>query len=379
MKVNSPIPFNKACLAGREKEYMQDALARGHIAGNGDYTKRCEALLEKTVGVSRALLTTSCTHALEMTGLLLDLQPGDEVILPSFTFVSTANAYALRGARLVFCDIRPDTLNLDERILPALITPRTKAIVVVHYGGVGCAMNEIMDICQRRGVALIEDNAHGLFGKYQGRQLGTFGAMSTLSFHETKNFTCGEGGALLINDAKYVERAEIIREKGTNRARFFRGLVDKYTWVEVGSSYVVSDLLAGMLLGQLEAREEIQGRRKAVWERYQAAFHPWKGPAQMVTPTVPVDCGQAYHLYYLLLTDVAARDRFIGESKAAGMTCPFHYVPLHLSPAGLRMGGRESLCPVTENISPRLVRLPFYGDLTREEQERVIDLVLKFK
>jgi dTDP-4-amino-4,6-dideoxygalactose transaminase len=372
------IPFNKVCLAGREKEYIQDAVARGHISGNGEYTKRCERLLEETVGVSRALLTTSCTHALEMTALLLDLQPGDEVILPSFTFVSTANAYALRGAKLVFCDIRPDTLNLDERILPTLITPKTKAAVVVHYGGVGCAMNEIVDVCQRQGIALIEDNAHGLFGKYQGRQLGTFGAMSTLSFHETKNFTCGEGGALLINDPQYIERAEIIREKGTNRSRFFRGLVDKYTWVEVGSSYVVSDLLAGMLCGQLEAREEIQNRRKVVWERYQAAFHPWKGASYVVTPTIPEDRAQAYHLYYLLLDNDVARDRFIREAKAEGMTCPFHYVPLHLSPVGLHLGGRAGQCPVTENVALRLVRLPFYGGLTPEEQERIIRLVLEF-
>jgi dTDP-4-amino-4,6-dideoxygalactose transaminase len=374
----TPIPFNKVCLAGREKEYIQDALARGHISGNGEYTKRCEALLEKAVGVPRALLTTSCTHALEMTGLLLDLQPGDEVILPSFTFVSTANAYALRGAKLVFCDVRPDTLNLDERILPALITPKTRAVVVVHYGGVGCAMTEIMETCRKHGIVLIEDNAHGLFGKYQEQQLGTFGAMSTLSFHETKNFTCGEGGALLINDPKYIERAEIIREKGTNRSRFFRGLVDKYTWVEVGSSYVMSDLLAGMLFGQLEVCEEIQNRRKAVWDRYQAAFHPWKGASRLTTPVIPQECDQAYHLYYLLFEKGADRDQFIGEAKAQGMTCPFHYVPLHLSPVGLRIGGREGQCPVTENISPRLVRLPFYGDLTEEEQERVIRLVLEF-
>jgi len=374
----TPIPFNKAYTTGREQEYMQDALARGHISGNGEYTKRCEELLEKTVGVSRALLTTSCTHALEMTALLLDLKPGDEVILPSFTFVSTANAYALRGARLVFCDIRPDTLNLDERILPALITPKTKAVVTVHYGGVACALNEIMAICQKQGIPLIEDNAHGLYGQYQGRQLGTFGAMSTLSFHETKNFTCGEGGALLINDPKYVERAEIIREKGTNRSRFFRGLVDKYTWVDIGSSYIMSDILSAMLLGQLEAREKIQSRRKAIWDRYQAAFHPWKGAGRIDTQTIPADAEQAYHLYYLLLDDVEMRDRFIREAKARGIACPFHYVPLHLSPVGLQMGGKEGQCPVTENVAPRLTRLPIFGGLTHEEQERIINLVLEF-
>lgn len=372
------IPFNKVCLVGCEKEYIQDALSKGHLSGNGGYTKSCETLLEQTLGVSRALLTTSCTHALEISALLLDLQPGDEVILPSFTFVSTANAYALRGAKLIFCDIRPDTLNLDEKLLPGLITAKTKAVVVVHYGGVGCAMNEIMEICNARGIPVIEDNAHGLFGKYQGRQLGTIGAMSTLSFHETKNFTCGEGGALLINDPKYSERAEIIREKGTNRAKFFRGLADKYTWVEIGSSYVVSDLLAAMLLGQLEARDEIQGRRKRVWDRYEAAFRPWKGASQVATPTIPADCDQAYHLYYLLMNDGDARDRFIRESKAQGMTCPFHYLPLHLSPIGLQLGNKEGQCPVTEDVSPRLVRLPFHGGLTAEEQERVDRLVLEF-
>ncbi|MCI0644324.1 MAG: dTDP-4-amino-4,6-dideoxygalactose transaminase, partial [Chloroflexi bacterium] len=256
------IPFNKPFVAGDEFRYMAQAMERGHISGDGYFSKQCHGLLEESLGVRRALLTTSCTHALEMAALLLDIRPGDEVIIPSFTFVSAANAFVLRGARPVFADIRPDTLNIDESQLEGLITPRTKAIVVMHYGGVGCEMDAIMEIAGRHGVAVVEDNAHGLFGKYRGRYLGTFGCLATLSFHETKNFSCGEGGALLINDAALVERAEIIREKGTDRSRFFRGQVDKYTWVDVGSSYLSSDLLAAFLYAQLEAREEIQARRR---------------------------------------------------------------------------------------------------------------------
>src|SRR5881394_427313 len=262
------IPFNRPTLMGGEWEAVQAAILSGHVSGDGPFTRRCAEILETSVGCKRALLTTSCTHALEMAALLLEIKPGDEVIVPSFTFVSTVNAFVLRGATPVFADIRPDTLNVDERLLPGLITPRTRAIVPVHYAGVGCEMDEILLLADSAGAAVVEDNAHGLMGKYRGRSLGSFGAMATQSFHETKNVTCGEGGALLINDTRYVERAEIIREKGTNRSRFFRGQVDKYTWVDLGSSYLPSDLLAAYLYAQLEMREEIQRRRARIWNRY---------------------------------------------------------------------------------------------------------------
>src|SRR5574339_1133901 len=262
------VDFNRPVIVGRELEYMKQAIENGHISGDGPFTKKCHAFLEKELGIQKALLTTSCTHALEMAAILLELQPGDEVIIPDFTFVSTVNAFVLRGAKPIFLDIRPDTLNLDESRLEAALTPRTKAIVPVHYAGVGCEMDAIMEVATRRRIAVIEDNAHGLFGKYKGKYLGTFGSMASQSFHETKNFTSGEGGALLINDARYIERAEILREKGTNRSRFFRGMVDKYTWVDLGSSYVLSEILAAFLLAQLEHRAQIQAHRKMVWEFY---------------------------------------------------------------------------------------------------------------
>src|SRR5689334_25310164 len=265
MSENYLIPFNRSSLAGRELEHISRTMNIGQIAGDQTYSKQCQALLQDVLGVRKALVTTSCTHALEMCALLLDIQPGDEVIVPSFTFVSTANAFALRGARLVFADIRPDTLNLDEERLEELISPRTRLIVAVHYAGVGCEMDRISSIAERHGIAVVEDNAHGLFGKYRGKWLGSFGRLATQSFHETKNITCGEGGALLINDPALIERAEIIREKGTDRSRFFRGQVDKYSWVDFGSSYVISDVLAAFLYGQLEVYHEIQAKRRVVW------------------------------------------------------------------------------------------------------------------
>lgn len=372
------IPFNRSCLMGREQEYIAQAMTIGQIAGDQTFTRRCHKLLEETVGVQRALLTTSCTHALEMSAILLNLGPGDEVIVPSFTFVSTANAYVLRGAKPVFIDIRPDTLNLDERRLEALITPRTKAIVVVHYAGVGCEMDAIMKIARARNIAVIEDNAHGFLGKYRGQQLGTFGAMATLSFHETKNFTCGEGGALLINDPAFIERAEIIREKGTNRSRFFRGQVDKYTWVDVGSSYLMSDVLAAFLFGQLEARETIQSRRRAIWERYHRELASWATKQAVHQPTVPAHCEQSYHMYYLLMPSLAARTRFINHLKERGILAVFHYLPLHLSDMGRRLGGRPGDCPVAEELSDHLVRLPFFNDMSETDQSRVIEAVCSF-
>ena len=367
------IPFNRPCLVGNELEYIADVIQAGHASGDGVYTKKCQLLLEQVLGVPKVLLTTSCTHALEMAALLLDIQPGDEVIVPSFTFVSTVNAFVLRGARPIFIDIRPDTLNLDEMQLERLITPRTKAIVPVHYGGVGCELDAIMKIAERHDIAVVEDNAHGLFGKYKGKYLGTFGCLATQSFHETKNFTCGEGGALLINDLQYIERAEIIREKGTNRSRFFRGEVDKYTWVDIGSSYLPSDILAAFLYAQLEAREQIQVKRRRIWEYYYEHLQDWAWEHEVRLPIVPADCDQSYHLFYLLMPDLKARTRLISHLKQRGILSVFHYLPLHLSPIGERFGGKPGDCPVTEDISDRLVRLPFYNDLTREDQAKVIE------
>jgi dTDP-4-amino-4,6-dideoxygalactose transaminase len=299
--------------------------------------------------------------------------------MPSYTFVSTANAFALRGAVPVFVDIRPDTLNIDERKLDALITPRTKAVVVVHYAGVGCEMGSILEIANTKGIAIIEDNAHGLFGRYHGKFLGTFGALATQSFHETKNLTCGEGGAILINDPGLVERAEIIREKGTDRSRYFRGQVDKYTWVDIGSSYVVSEVLAAFLYAQLESRESIQAKRRHIWETYLGALGDWAQEQRVRMPLVPEYCEQSYHMFYLLLPDLATRQAFIAHLWERDIVAAFHYVPLHLSTMGRRFGGRPGECPIAEDVGDRLVRLPFFNDLTHGEQERVIERVLAFR
>jgi dTDP-4-amino-4,6-dideoxygalactose transaminase len=373
------IHFNQACFGGRELAYIADAIGNRHIAGNGTFTKKCQELLKKELGVPKVLLTTSCTHALEMAALLLDMRPGDEVIVPSFTFVSTVNAFVLRGAMPVFCDVRPDTLNLDEAKLEALITLRTKAIVPVHYAGVGCEMDAIMEIARQHGVAVVEDNAHGLFGKYKGRWLGTFGRLATQSFHETKNITCGEGGALLVNDERLIERAEIIREKGTNRSQFFRGQVDKYTWVDIGSSYVMADILAAFLFGQLEQCSTIQGRRRAIWEHYDAGLRGWCATQGVRQPVVPSHCEQPYHMYYLLLPSLEKRQALITHLRERGIQSVFHYLPLHLSAMGRQFGGQTGLCPVTENVSDRLLRLPFYNTLDDASQARVIEGVIGFQ
>ncbi len=372
------IPFNKPELEGNETRYISEAIERGHISGDGHFTKRCHALLEQALGVPKVLLTTSCTHALEMCALLLDLQSGEEVIFPSFAFVTTVNAFVLRGARPVFADVRPDTLNLDENGIGGLVTPRTKAIVALHYAGVGCEMDSILGIARARGVAVVEDNAHGLFGKYKGRFLGTFGCLATQSFHETKNFTCGEGGALLINDRNLVERAEILREKGTDRSRFLRGLVHKYEWVDLGSSYLPSDLLAAFLLAQLESRERIQARRRAIWELYERELAGWAVRLGVTLPSVPAHCEQPWHMFHMLLPSSDARDALIRRLEARGILAVFHYLPLHLSPMGRRLGGRPGDCPVAESISSRLVRLPFYTGLTDAEQAEVIEAVMGF-
>jgi len=374
-----PIPFNRANYEGREQAYLAEAIASGHLAGDGRFTKQCHALLENELGVAKALLTTSCTHALEMTALLLEIQPGDEVIVPAFTFVSTINAFVLRGARPVFIDSRSDTLNLDETQLEALITPRTKAIVVMHYAGVACNMDIILDIATRHQIPVVEDNAHGLLARYRGQYLGTFGVLATQSFHETKNFTGGEGGALLINDPQFTERAEIIREKGTNRSRFFRGQVDKYTWVDVGSSYLPSELLAAVLYGQLEARAQIQAKRRRVWEYYFTHLQSWALAQQVPLPTVPAECEQPYHLFYLLLPSLEQRQRLIAHLKTRGIASAFHYLPLNTSEMGQRVGGRPGQCPVAESVSDRLLRLPFYNSLDTDDLERIVSAVQDFR
>ena len=373
------VDFNAPVLVGKELDYITQAIENKHLSGDGAFTKKCHALLEESLGVPKILLTTSCTHALEMMAILLDIQEGDEVIIPDFTFVSTVNAFVLRGARPVFVDVRPDTLNLDESKLEAALTPRTKAIVPVHYAGVACEVDEIMEIAQDYKIPVLEDNAHGLFGKYKGKYLGTFGSMAAQSFHETKNFSCGEGGALLINDPKLIERAEIIREKGTNRSRFFRGQVDKYTWVDIGSSYLPSDILAAMLYAQLEEREKIQTHRRILWETYSLALKDWAEKQNIQLPTVPEYVEQAYHMFYILLPDLDTRQNFITYLRERGIYSVFHYLPLHLSDMGIQFGGKMGDFPVTESVSDRLVRLPFSYGLSMSEQEQVIDTILSFQ
>lgn len=373
------IPFNKPCLTGNELLYVAESIRQGHIAGDGRFTRQCREILEEELGARGVLLTTSCTHALEMAALLLEIQPGDEVIVPSFTFVSTVNAFVLRGAVPVFIDIRPDTLNMDESRLADLITPRTKAIVPVHYAGVGCEMDAIMKLADSERIPVVEDNAHGLFAQYRGKYLGTFGALATQSFHETKNVTCGEGGALVINDEKFVARAEFIREKGTNRSRFFRGQVDKYTWVDIGSSYVLSDVLAAFLCAQLERRDHIYAARCRIWEYYYLHLSDWAQNCGVRLPSTPPHCDQPYHMFYMLLPSLEVRQKLIEHLKARGILSVFHYLPLHLSEMGLKYGGRPGQCPVTEDISDRLLRLPFYNDLSERELEEIVNAIKGFK
>lgn len=372
------IPFNRPAIAGDEIARLAEAAASGRLSGDGPFTLRCQQRLEALLGAKRVSLTTSCTHALETAAFLLDLGPDDEVILPSFTFVSTATAFLIRGARPVFADIRPDTLNIDAEHVAAAISERTRAVVVVHYAGVGCEMDRIVALCRARGLVLIEDNAHGLFGKQKGRALGTFGQLAALSFHETKNITCGEGGALILNDDSYVERAEIIREKGTNRSQFFRGAIDKYEWVDRGSSYLPSDLLAAFLSAQLDQRDEIQRQRKRVWERYQAHLSPWAPGAGVRLPFVPDDCEQPYHMFYLLMPGRAERDGLIESLRRQDIQAVFHYLPLHTSPMGRQLGYAAGDFPVTEDASARLVRLPFFKDLADEDIDRVCEAVMGY-
>lgn len=380
MKVSAPplrIPFNRPTHTRRVDEYVAQALHSGHLSGDGEFTRRCQELLGELLGGSTVLLTTSGTHAIELTALLLDVGPGDEVIVPSFTFSSTVNAFVLRGATPVFIDIRPDTLNLDERRLETLITGRTRAIVPVHYAGVGCEMSPILEVAARHAIPVVEDNAHGLFGRYRGRLLGTFGVMAAQSFHETKNFSCGEGGAIVINDPAYVERAEIIREKGTNRRQFFLGQVDKYTWVDLGSSFLPSDLLAAMLLAQLEDRDWVFERRSRIWRRYADDLADWSTANDVQMPSVPADRESPYHLFHMLMPSERSRDALLSHLRSAGILAVFHYQPLHLSPFGRRLQPRSD-CPVTEDVSARLVRLPFYTNMEDADVATVIETVRGF-
>lgn len=370
------IPFNRPYTSPRAAELLVDASNRGHLSGDGHYTKLANARLAEISGARQALLTTSCTHALEMCGLLLDLGPGDEVIMPSFTFVSTANAFALRGATPVFVDIRPDTFNIDERLLEAAITERTKAVVVVHYAGVGCEMDAIGAIAAAHGLVVIEDNAHGFGGTYHGRPLGTFGALATLSFHETKNIQCGEGGALLVNDDDLYEAAEILREKGTNRSRFFRGQVDKYTWVSLGSSYLPSDLLAAYLVSQLDEYDEIQARRMSVWSTYRHELDAWAKGTNFSFQACPDDREHPAHLFALLAPDLETRQRFIAHLGQQGVKAVFHYVPLHSAPMGRTFSSAE--LPVTDSVSDRLVRLPLFPTMDEAMVHRVLAAVESF-
>lgn len=371
------IPFNKPYMTGRELWYIAQAHTNGHLAGDGMFTKKCHAWLETRTGAHKALLTHSCTAALDMAAMLADIQPGDEVIMPSYTFVSTANAFVLRGGIPVFVDIRPDTLNIDETKIEAAITPRTKAIVPVHYAGVGCEMDTIMDIAQRHDLLVIEDAAQGIMSSYKGRALGSIGHMGCLSFHETKNIISGEGGALLINDKRFAERAEIIREKGTNRSQFFRGQVDKYTWMDIGSSHLPGEIIAAFLWAQMEEAEDITRRRLALWDIYHNAFAQLVHCGSVRSPFIHPDCEHNAHMYYLLMPNLERRTTLIEHLKSVQVNAVFHYVPLHSSPAGLRYGRLSSGLPVTDSVSEQLVRLPLWVGLSPVDQTRVIDEICR--
>lgn len=366
------VPFNKPTLTGRELEYIAEAVEGGHLSGDGPFTSRCQDFLERQLEVKRAFLTTSGTHALEMSALLADVGPDDEVIVPSFTFVSTAAAFALRGAKLVFADIRPDTFNLDVSQLPSLVSPKTRAIVPVHYAGVACEMEAVLQAAGTVGASVIEDAAHAFPSRYKGRPLGSIGDLAILSFHETKNVTSGEGGALLINDDRHIDRAERLWHKGTNRLSYFRGEVDRYTWLDLGSSFAPSDILAAFLLAQLENHRDVTERRRSIWEYYLGRLRPWATRAGVQLPHVPDGCEPSYHLFSLLFPDRALRDTAIDELESRGLVAPFHYSPLHSSPAGRRWGICPLDCPVAESVSQRLMRLPFYNTLDRDSQDRVV-------
>jgi len=367
------IPFNRPSLEGQELEYIKGSLEGGHTSSGGPFSKRAAALLAEETGAEEVLLTTSCTSALELSAMLLDLQPGDTVVVPSFTFTTTALAYARQGARIVFCDIEPRTLGLDPRHLRSLLDDTVRAVVPVHYAGVACDMDGVRDaLADHPDVAVIEDNAHGLFGRWRGQPLGSLGRMATLSFHDTKNFVSGEGGALILNDAGDVDRARVLYDKGTNRRAFFLGQVDKYSWKDTGSSFGMSDMLAAYLTAQLEQRQTIQGKRAAVFDRYREALAPHAATYGLQLPVIPDHCDPAYHMFYVLLPDRATRDSVLAAMRVDGIQTTFHYVPLHSSEAGRRFAARATECPVTDDISGRLLRLPFYNNLSADDVDRVV-------
>jgi dTDP-4-amino-4,6-dideoxygalactose transaminase len=371
------IPFNRPHIAGKELSYVSRAQANGHLAGDGPFTRQCHLWLEEYAGGGKALLTHSCTAALEMAAILAGVEPGDEVIMPSYTFVSTANAFVLRGAVPVFVDVKADTLNLDERQIEAAISSRTRAIVPVHYAGVGCAMDVILQIARRHDLLVIEDAAQGIMSSHRRRPLGSLGHLGAFSFHETKNIVSGEGGALLVNDPAMAARAEIIREKGTNRSQFFRGQVDKYTWVDIGSSFLPGEMVAAYLAAQLEEAAIITGRRLALWDRYHEAFASLEREGRLRRPVIGEDCAHNAHMYYLLLSTLEERTAFIDHMKALEIQCVFHYVPLHSSPRGRSVGRVCGALPVTDDVADRLVRMPLWVGL-EDQQEQVIDAALQF-
>jgi dTDP-4-amino-4,6-dideoxygalactose transaminase len=371
------IRFNKPSLEGNELAYVATAVETGHTSCSGPFAAAASELLRDWLGAPAVLLTTSCTAALEMSALLLDLRPGDTVVVPSFTFSSTATAFAREGARLLFCDIERETLGLDPEHLASLLDDSVRAVVVVHYAGVGCDLAGVEDVIAGRDIAVIEDNAHGLYGTYRDRPLGSFGRMGALSFHETKNFICGEGGALIVNDDRDVDRAHVLYDKGTNRRAFMMGEVDKYSWQDVGSSFGLSDVLAGYLYGQLEQREVIIAKRRRVFDRYSQLLAPLADEHALGLPIIPPDREQAYHMFYVLLPDRATRDEVLVSMRDQGVQPTFHYVPLHSAPAGVKFAARKSECPITDEISGRLLRLPFHNNLTADEADRVIDALAK--
>ena len=377
--MSQKVPFNEPEISDDDCMHLSSAIANRHSSGNGIFTQQVENIISQSLASLRTFLTTSCTHALEMSALLTNLQPGDEVIVPSYTFVSTASAFALYGARPVFVDSRSDTLNIDASKIEAVINSKTRAICVVHYGGVACDMEQILQIANKHKLLLLEDNAHGLFAKYKGRYLGTFGALATQSFHETKNIICGEGGALIINDESMVERAEILREKGTNRSRFLRGQIDKYTWVDIGSSWVMSDLLAAILYGQLQRAEEINSRRVKIWNQYHSGLASWAEKNGVTTPFVPEGCEHVGHVYHLRFEKSEQRSKFISTLNNQQINCVFHYQALNTSPVGQGFGGYIGQCPVAEHASDCLVRLPLFNSMTDEQQSQVIEAVRAFR
>ena len=376
--MNNAIQFNRPFIVGKELYYMAQAVQKGHLAGDGEFTKKCNAWMEEKFHAPKVLLTHSCTAALEMAALLTDVGPGDEVIMPSYTFVSTANAFALRGAAIRFVDIRPDTLNLDETKIEQAITPKTKVIVPVHYAGVGCQMDAIMALAAKYNLLVVEDAAQGVNATVNGQYLGTIGHLGCYSFHETKNFISGEGGALVINDPRFVERAEIIREKGTNRSKFFRGQVDKYTWVDIGSSYLPSDLIAAFLYAQLEQADEITRQRHAIHTRYAVGLQPLSAAGHLRLPHAPANCEHNAHMFYIIVKSEPVRARLLTHLKKNNIQAVFHYVPLHTSPMGRQYGCNPGDLPVTEDLSDRLLRLPCYYELSEQDQDLVITRIQDF-